>query len=86
MTMADRSYEIALNKWIEEGGPRPRLRPDGIPTRIDSLWQTPAEIAINNAMAAVECHPGGSLALTEAVTLLSKARDLVADHVEGGMR
>ena len=83
MTMADRSYEVALNKWMEFGGIRPQLRPDGIPTRIDSLWHTPAEKAITDAMAAVERHPGGSLALTEAIMLLAKARDRVADHVEG---
>ncbi len=43
---------------------------------------TPAEIAIINAMQAVEAA-GASVALTDAVALLSKARDRVADHVEG---
>ena len=81
--MADRSYDIALNKWKEEGGIRPHLRPDGIQTRIDRLWQTPAELAISEAMDAVERHPGGSIALTEAGILLRQARDRVADHVEG---
>jgi hypothetical protein len=83
MTMADRSCEIALGKWMEFGGIRPYYRPDGIPTRIDSKWHTPAEAAIIAAMVAVERHPGGSPALTEAVTLLARARDRVADHVEG---
>ena len=83
MTMADRSYEIALNKWMELGGIRPKLRPDGFPTRCDRYWKTPAELAIDDAMEAVERHGGGSLKLTEAVTLLGKARDCVADHVEG---
>jgi len=41
-----------------------------------------AEIVITDAMLAVE-HAGGSVALTDAITLLSKARDRVADHVEG---
>ena len=83
MTMADRSYEVALNKWKDEGGIRPQLRPDGISTRCDSLWYTPAEFAISEAMVAVERIPGGSAALTEAITLLAKAQALVADHVEG---
>jgi len=43
---------------------------------------SPAEIAINKAMHAVE-EAGGSPALTAAVTLLSQARDKVADHIEG---
>ena len=80
--MEDRSCEIALNKCKEEGGIRSHLRPDGVPTRIDQLWQTPAELTIGEAMMAVE-RSGGSIALTEAVNLLSKARDRVADHVEG---
>ena len=82
MTMADNCYEVERNKWKEEGGIRPHLRFDGIPTRCDRNWKTPAERAIDDAMEAVERH-GGSLKLTEAVTLLSKARDCVADHVEG---
>lgn len=62
--------------------PRPKLRPDGLPSRIDRLLMSPAELAITAAMAAVEAA-GASVALTDAVTLLSKARDRVADHVEG---
>jgi hypothetical protein len=74
-------YETALAKWKQDGGQRRRLRPDGIPTRIDRNFLTPAELAILDAMAAVEAA-GGSVALTEAITLLQKARDRVADHVE----
>lgn len=62
--------------------PRPHLRPDGIPTRIDLRYLTPAELAIRAAMYEVE-KAGASIALTDAVTLLGKARDRVADHVEG---
>lgn len=42
---------------------------------------TPAEKAIYNAMQEVE-KVGADVKLTEAVTLLSKARDLVADYVD----
>lgn len=83
MTMKDNRYEVEREKWKKEGGPRPHLRFDGIPTRCDRFWKTPAELAIDDAMEAVERHSGGSLKLTEAVTLLSNARDCVADHVEG---
>lgn len=61
--------------------PRPKLRDDGVPTRCDTSLMSPAELAITAAMVAVE-NAGGSVALTDAVTLLSKARDRVADHVE----
>jgi len=43
---------------------------------------TPAELAIYNAQQAVEMA-GASLKLTEATILLSKARNAVADHVDG---
>lgn len=62
--------------------PRPHLRPDGFPTRGDMQYWSPAEQAIWAAMQAVE-EAGGSPALTDAVTLLGKARDRVADHMEG---
>lgn len=75
-------YYASLDKWKAEGGERPAKRPDGLPTRIDKQWKTPAEIAIDEAMIAVE-GAGASVALTDAVTMLSKARDRVADHVEG---
>lgn len=71
--------ELAI--WKVDGGPRPHLRPDGVPTRIDRRWLTDAELAIMKAMEAVEAA-GGSVALTDAINLLSKARDRVADHVE----
>lgn len=72
----------ARDDWKANGGPRPKCRPDGLWTRIDLCWKTEAEIAIDKAMEAVE-RAGGSPALTDAVTLLAKARDRVADHVEG---
>jgi hypothetical protein len=56
-------------------------RQKGIPRRIDCLRHTPAEKAITEAMYAVE-HAGASTALSDAVTLLAKARDRVADHVD----
>lgn len=61
---------------------RPRFRDDGILTRIDRSHMRPAELAITAAMAAVETT-GASAALTDAVTLLAKARDRVADYEEG---
>ncbi len=61
---------------------RAKNRPDGIPSRCDRMLMTPAELAITDAMYAVE-GAGASLALTDAVMFLSKARDRVADHVEG---
>lgn len=74
-------YYTALAVWKRDGGARPAKRPDGIPTRIDLNWMTPAERAIRYAMAVVEAA-GGSPALTDAVALLAQARDRVADHVE----
>lgn len=71
------------NEAMGRGVPRrPRLRDDGIPTRADMRYWTLAEDAIALAMRAVEAA-GASLALTDAVNLLSNARDRVADHVEG---
>lgn len=61
---------------------RPHTRADGILTRIDAELFTPAERAIGAAMQEVE-SAGASPALTDAVSLLSRARDRVADHVEG---
>lgn len=75
------AYNSALSAWKQNGGPRPYSRPDGIPTRMDRQWHTPAETAIREAMLAVEAA-GASPALTDAITLLGKARDRVADHVE----
>jgi hypothetical protein len=80
---ADTTYDDALAAWRSSNDdPRPAKRPDGVPTRIDRQWHTEAEKAITAAMYAVEAA-GASIALTDAVMLLSKARDRVADHVEG---
>lgn len=78
----DNPYFAALNAWEKDGGPRPARRPDGVPTRADMQWMTPAELAIRDAMQAVEAV-GASLALTDAMTLLGKAQERVADYVEG---
>lgn len=48
--------------------------------RIDQL--TPAELAIYEAVQAVE-RAGADVRLTEAVILLQRARDRVADFVDG---
>lgn len=80
--MSDGNYFDALNAWKKNGGPRPSKRPDGIPTRCDMNWMTEAELSILSATRSVEAA-GASIALTDAVTLLAKARDRVADHVEG---
>lgn len=61
---------------------RPWYRDDGFPTRADMRFWTPAEHAIAAAVRAVEAA-GASLALTDAVNLLSQARARVADHAEG---
>lgn len=52
-----------------------------IPRRIDINRMTPAELAIRNAIGVVEeagCHP----LLTEAVVLLGRAKEKVADYVD----
>lgn len=54
---------------------------DNIPRRIRLDLNTPAELAIRAAIIAVEeagCHP----LLTDAVNLLSEAREKVADFVD----
>jgi hypothetical protein len=71
----------ALDVWKKDGGARPAKRPDGFPTRNALEWHTAAETAITKAMDAVE-SAGASVALTDAVILLSQARDRVADHIE----
>ena len=48
--------------------------------RLDLI--TPAELAIVEAVKAVE-KAGADVRLTEAVVLLQKARDRVADFVDG---
>lgn len=42
---------------------------------------TPAELAIHKAMEEVE-KTGADVKLTEAVMLLSKAKDLVSDYID----
>lgn len=74
-------YDAALAEWKSTGGPRPHLRPDGVPTRADLQWMSEAERAILAVVAIVE-KSGASTALTDAVILLGKARAHVADHVE----
>jgi hypothetical protein len=55
-----------------------------IPRRIRLDKMTPAELAITDAMEAVEKLPG-DVRLTEAVVLLDRARNLVADFVDDPM-
>lgn len=52
-----------------------------IPRRIRLDLMTPAEKSIYDAMQAVE-KLEADIRLTEAVTLLSKAKDLVSDYVD----
>ena len=52
-----------------------------LPRRNRLDLNTPAEAAIYNAMQEVE-KAGADVKLTEAVILLQKARDLVADYVD----
>lgn len=52
------------------------------PRRIRLDLFTPAERAIYDAMQAVEALPP-DVHLTEAVVLLAKAREKVADYVDG---
>ncbi len=80
----DDAWEMhkAAGPWV--GNIRPHLRPDGVPTRIDAKWMTAAELAIKDAMAVVE-SAGTSVALTDALNLLAKARERVADHAEAAL-
>ena len=52
------------------------------PRRIQLQKLTPAELAIVNAVYLVE-EMGADVRLTNAVNLLAKARDQVADFVDG---
>ena len=54
---------------------------DTIPRRNRLYLNIPAELAIFNAIQEVEKLPG-DVRLTDAVILLGKAKDLVADFVE----
>jgi hypothetical protein len=53
-----------------------------IPRRICLEKLTPAEKAIRDAMIAVE-EAGGDVRLTDAITLLARAKDRVSDFVDG---
>jgi hypothetical protein len=54
---------------------------DAIPRRIDMQRWSPAERAIYDAAQAVEAMPADAR-LTQAVLLLGKARECVADYVD----
>lgn len=54
---------------------------DSIPRRIRIDLMTPAELAIRDAVIAVE-EVGADPLLTEAVILLQRAREKVADFVD----
>lgn len=54
---------------------------DGVQRRARVDLATPAELAIRQALAAVE-SAGASQALTSATLALQQALDMVADHVE----
>ena len=58
---------------------------DGVPRRNRLDLCTPAEIAIFNTIQEVE-KVGASEGLTEAVILLDKARNLVADFVDNTIK
>lgn len=53
----------------------------GIPRRARTDLYVPAETAIHEAMRAVEAI-GADVRLTDAVVLLGKAKDAVADYVD----
>lgn len=55
--------------------------PWGLPRRVFIDRMSPAELAIRQAMAAVE-SAGASSKLTDAINLLIQAQEAVADHVD----
>jgi hypothetical protein len=59
----------------------PNAKPVGA-RRADTMRHVPAETAILDAMRAVEAMPPDER-LTDAVVLLSRAKDCVADYVDG---
>lgn len=61
---------------------RAKVNENGWPTRSDTQCWHPAERAISDASDAVEAM-GASVGLTRAIVLLAKARNLVADYLEG---
>lgn len=52
-----------------------------IPRRIDILRNTPAELAIRNAINEVE-KVGADIKLTQSVILLSQALDKLSDYID----
>ena len=54
---------------------------DTVPRRARIELMTPAELAIRNAILAVD-EAGCDALLTEAVILLSRAKDKVGDYVD----
>jgi hypothetical protein len=60
---------------------KPKLVENGIPRRNRLDLNTPAELSIFNAMQEVD-KIGADTRLTEAVILLGKAKELVADYVD----
>lgn len=56
-----------------------------IPRRAIIDQNTPAELAIHNAIQEVE-KMGCDVRLTKAVILLSEAKDLIADVVDEGLK
>jgi hypothetical protein len=60
---------------------RPHLRADGIPTRSDQSLMSSVERTITHIILRVE-EMGASKELTDAVVLLGRARDKIADYVE----
>lgn len=70
--MRDLTRQINTNKTMDQ---------EVIPRRIDQQRWTPAETAIFNAMQEVEKMPASNT-LTDAVTYLAQAKELVADHVD----
>ncbi len=65
-------------------GSRPAKQepPDGFQRRSCLYLMSPTELAIYEAMSAVE-RAGADIRLTDAVNLLQQARDKVADFVDG---
>lgn len=75
-----------IGKWriVHAGGYHPEKRDDmsEFPRRISMDKWTPAERAIYDATQVVE-QAGAHPLLTDAVILLGKAREKVADYVDG---
>lgn len=76
------NYGCMLVEAASATPPAPQaLGPNGLPRRIQLPLQTPAETAIRAAVQAVEEMPA-DVRLTEAVILLTKAQEKVADFVD----